>query len=483
MWEPLPGPQTLALASKADILLYGGAAGGGKTDLLLGAALTAHLRSRIFRRVGTSLEQIVARSHEIYGHLGSYSERNGWLVNYEKHSRQIMFSACQNVGDEKKYDGVPDDFRGFDEIPRFTEMQFRRLQGWVRTPVLGQRTRVIATGNPPDPTNPEESWVIQYWGPWLDPHCECPAKPGELRWVTTDKNGVEHWHATPQEYEYKGKMLRAKSRTFIPAQLEDNPYYMATDYAATLAELPEPLRSQLLYGSYEAGREDNPMQVIPTAWVMAAQKRWAETPKPDCPITVIGCDVARGGRDKTVLTPRYRNWYDHAQVHPGKDTPDGQHVAGLCIAMRGSSGARVNIDVLSVGSSPYDYLRDTIGSSAVAINFAEGSEGTDKSGLLHFANLRAECYWRLREDLDPASGMDICLPPDRELLIDLTAPKWKVTARGLQVEPKEDIIARIGRSPDKGDSLVYAHANKFQPGQGVFEYYRQLNQQSQEKKS
>jgi hypothetical protein len=87
-------------------------------------------------------------------------------------------------------------------------------------------------------------------------------------------------------------------------------------------------------------------------------------------------------------------------------------------------------------------------------------------------NLRARNWWRLREDLDPSSGQNLALPPDPELRADLCAPTWKLTARGILVESKEDIIARIGRSPDKGDSLVYAHA--MPSNCGLLEYMREL---------
>jgi hypothetical protein len=65
------------------------------------------------------------------------------------------------------------------------------------------------------------------------------------------------------------------------------------------------------------------------------------------------------------------------------------------------------------------------------------------------------------------------LPPDRELLIDLCAPTWKLTPRGIQVEAKEDLIKRIGRSPDKGDAVVYALAIKHQPGMGLYHWMEQ----------
>lgn len=87
-------------------------------------------------------------------------------------------------------------------------------------------------------------------------------------------------------------------------------------------------------------------------------------------------------------------------------------------------------------------------------------------------NSRAEWYWSLREALDPGSGQDLALPPDPELRADLCAPTWRLTARGIQVEGKDDISTRLGRSPDKGDSLVYAHAIRTVPGQGLLDYMR-----------
>ena len=48
------------------------------------------------------------------------------------------------------------------------------------------------------------------------------------------------------------------------------------------------------------------------------------------------------------------------------------------------------------------------------------------------------------------------LPDDRELLADLTAPKYTVTPRGIQIEPKEKLVKRLGRSPDRGDAIVMA---------------------------
>ncbi|HEX2864275.1 MAG TPA: hypothetical protein VHN99_06880, partial [Deinococcales bacterium] len=167
-------------------------------------------------------------------------------------------------------------------------------------------------------------------------------------------------------------------------------------------------------------------------------------------------DVARGGRDKTVLAPRWGTFVGHLITAPGKSTPDGPAVAALVMNHAGPH-TLVNVDVIGVGTSPYDHLKTTHPKTE-AINGAEGSDARDRTGELAFANKRAELYWRLREALDPTTGQNLALPPDLELLEDLAAPTWRLTARGIQIEAKDDIKKRLDRSPDKGDALVYALA-------------------------
>lgn len=59
IWRPLPGPQAMAYESLADIVGYGGAAGGGKTDLACGKALTRHRKAMMLRRIGTDRKSVV----------------------------------------------------------------------------------------------------------------------------------------------------------------------------------------------------------------------------------------------------------------------------------------------------------------------------------------------------------------------------------------------------------------------------------------
>lgn len=453
-WLPLVGPQTEALHSQADVTFYGGAAGGGKTDLLIGLAMTQHRRSIIFRREYGQLLAIIDRVAEIRASRDGF---NGQDKKWRFPDQRVLeFGACQHVGDEQAFQGRPHDLKGFDEITHFTEAQFRFLAGWLRTTKAGQRCRIVAAGNPP--TTPEGEWVRRYWGPWLDPGHPNKAKPGELRWYAMI-DGEDTDVGGPDPVEHAGETIVPKSRTFIPSMVEDNPFLMETGYKAQLQSLPEPLRSMMLKGDFFAGTDDDPWQVIPTKWVEAAQARWA--PAPPGEMDTLGADIARGGKAKTVLTPRHGEWFGEQKTYPGLSTPDGPTAAALIVAMmRGD--ACCNIDVIGVGSSVFDHLR-ILRINVQAMHGAERTEMRDRSGKLRFVNKRAQWWWQMREALDPAYGDFMALPPDRELLADLCAPKWKLTTGGILIESKEDLMERIGRSPDKGDSAVYANADGLEP--------------------
>ena len=442
-----------AYLSDADELFYGGAAGGGKSDLAIGLALTAHRESIIYRREFPQLKAIIRRTRKLMrGYSARYNGQEKVLSFGD--DRFLEYGAVQYEDDWEKYQGRPHDLAVFDELPHFLQSKFRALKGWVRTDVPGQRTRVVATGNPP--TTPEGRWVVVYFAPWLDPAHPNPAQPGELRWyvviegVDVEVPGPKHiWDEKEHDW------LVPRSRTFIPALVDDNAYYVATGYKSTLQALPEPLRSQMLYGDFNAGVEDDAWQVIPTAWVQAAMERGKSRSQPEIPMTGLGADIARGGKDKVVLAPLYGNWFAPLRKFPGKSTPDGFYVATLVVQVLGDERPPIGLDIIGVGSSPYDILTDQ-NFNVLGINFSAATTALDKAGRLGFTNVRAEAYWGMREALDPNTGDDIALPNDPELLADLCAPRWSLRTTGILVESKDDIIKRLGRSPDCGDAVVMA---------------------------
>lgn len=469
LWRPLPGPQSVAYESRADIIGYGGAAGGGKTDLACGKALTRHRKVMMLRRVGTELTSIVDRLEELLGSRDGYNGKdNIWRLP----KLQIELGAVPNSGDERKFQGRPHDLLVFDEATNFLAQQVRFLLGWLRTTVPGQICQALLTFNPP--TSAEGRWVIEFFAPWLDRKFPSPAKPGELRWAASIPadakypNGRDLWvddgrpfvledgepcyDYDPKKYS-KDDIITPLSRTFIPSRITDNPYLLGTGYMAQLQALPEPLRSQMLKGDFSAGIEDDPWQVIPTAWVEAAQARW-KRPDKLAPMDSLGVDVARGGKDNTILARRHGFWFDEPLVYPGSTTPDGPKVAGLTMAAMRNS-AVIHLDVIGVGSSPYDFLREAR-QQVVGVNVAESAIGTDRSGRLRFKNQRSELWWRMREALDPESNNGIALPPDPRLLADLCAPTWKLSGATIYVASRDEIIDKIGRSPDFGSAYVLA---------------------------
>ena len=451
LWSPLPGPQSEAYFSQADELFYGGRAGGGKTDLVLGLAATAHKDTLILRREAKQARAIIARSMELFSSVGKFNGQVGVWRDLPGR-RTIEISGCEHEESKQGFKGRPHDLKAFDEVCDFTESQFTFITAWTRTTIPGQRCRVICTGNPPSSADGE--WVLRRWNPWLDPQHERPAKAGELRWYATI-DGKEEEREDGSEFVWKNETIQPKSRTFIPATLKDNPFLYYTDYGRTLQNLPEPLRSQLLYGDFSIGRDDDIWQIIPTEWVRLAQQRWEQQPQPTLPLSAIGEDVARGGKDKTVIAKRYGNWFAPLKKYPGSQTPDGPTAATLGL-IELTNKAKLNIDVIGIGASAYDSAKASIGNRAVAINFGAGSDKMDKTGKFGFLNLRAEGYWLLREALDPDSGDDLALPPDPELLSDLCAARWEPRSGRIKVEEKDEIHKRLGRSPDCGDAIVLA---------------------------
>jgi hypothetical protein len=466
LWMPQSKPQWEAALSRADEIYYGGAAGGGKSSLVLGLAITAHQDSIVFRRELTQLRGatgLIEESRKVIGQSGRY---NGLEHTWRDlpGGRALEFGACQYDQDKHKYQGRPHDFIGFDELPEFLESQYRFLGGWLRTVVEGQRCRIICAGNPP--MHSDGQWVIDYWAPWLSEHHPNPAQPGELRWFAiVDGKNVEVEERDP--FDHNGQIITPRSRTFIPARLADNPYLADTDYGTVLNNLPEPLRTQLLFGDFTVGVDDDPWQVIPTEWVRLAQQRWKERVKPDTPLSAMGVDVARGGNDQTAACKRYDTWFSEIAKRSGRQTPDGPSVKLFVLQeLDGEAGsASINVDVIGVGSSAYDSLvyHEAEGGylNVVGVNFAAGTKARDRSGMLAMRNVRAEAYWGFREALDPQKGDDLALPDDPELLADLVAAKWRLSASGIQIESKDEIKARLGRSPDCGDAVVLAHYGSY----------------------
>jgi hypothetical protein len=451
-WVPNPGPQTEAYYSQADELYYGGEAGGGKSDLILGLAINCHRHASIFREYKDDARALGNRLCEIVG------SNTGWNDNqatWRSGDQRFNFFGLPNEKDKEHHKGKARDLYGFDEIPDFTETQYLFVTAWNRSTTDSQRCRIVCTGNPP--TRAKGLWVIKRWGAWLDPRHANPAKDGELRWYLRQDDDTEIEVDDRGPYQVDGKETYAKSRTFIRARLEDNPDLDRDAYDATLAQLPKELRDAYRGGRFDKALKDHPFQVIPTQWILEAQKRWTPQPPRGVPMCAMGVDPAEGGKDKYTIATRNDGWYAPLISIPGIEIKRGSQGAGHVIAAR-----RDNADiVLDMGGGYGSGTYSALVSNEIPVQVHKGANKSlkrAKDRKLGFVNKRTEVYWLFREAIDPdqLGGSPIALPPDNELVSDLTVLTYEVGNRGIEIMSKEDATKALGRSPDKGDAVVMA---------------------------
>lgn len=230
--------------------------------------------------------------------------------------------------------------------------------------------------------------------------------------------------------------------------------------------------------------------LVPIEWVQLAQERWlkaqtghtmdgqgnAGTPKKmamNKKSLRLGADVAGMGRDSTVMAPRYGNYVDGFEAIHSGGTANHMEVAGRILnKLRDNTDTfrglipQAFVDTIGEGAGVYSRLIEQNIKHVHSCKFSEsatdnaGNPLRDITGQREFLNMRAFCYWALRDWLDPANRTDAMLPPSDEIMQDLTETRWEVMSNGkIKLEPKEDIQKRLKRSPDFGDAL----ANTFWP--------------------
>lgn len=465
-WCPLPGPQTKGYTSHADVLLYGGQAGGGKTHLELGWGINEAQHGIIFRRELAQTDGLEREGKQIIGTAARFNGQDlEWLW---PNGRSLRLGGMRQADDWTHHAGRERDYMAFDEGGEFLELQVAQISAWLRA-APGRRTRLVIGSNPP--RNSDGLWLLKWFAPWLDVKFPTPAVPGELRWavyVWRDEQGQLIWVDGPGEYEVEGERYTAKSYTFIPASLQDNPYRDTPEYRAQLQSLPEPTRSQLLYGKFSASLKDAANQCIPTEWVQLAMRRWTDHSPEGVPMCAIGVDCSGGGADAMVQAPRYDGYYAALIKTPGAELPKlklGSHAAGLILSTRRDK-ALIVIDMGGgYGGSLYEHLQEN-DIECLAYRGAEATTRRSRDGKLRFVNTRSAAYWLFREGLDPdqSGGSPIWLPDDPRLLAGLTAPTFEVTPNGIKVEPKVKhnergqvvggVKAKLGFSPDEADAVV-----------------------------
>lgn len=202
--------------------------------------------------------------------------------------------------------------------------------------------------------------------------------------------------------------------------------------------------------------------LIPLHWVEEAMKRYtARIASSDLVVDQIGLDVARRGGDSTVLAKRSKMLILPAERYGKIDTMEA---AGLCVPYLNKDGLLpVVVDVVGLGAGTYDRLIEMYPDNDRILPFhaQEKTIFRDVTEQWGFADSYSAAWWNLREMLDPSNPRKfdalLALPTDKFLPSELSAPTWKVNSSGkIQIEKKEDVKERLGRSPDTADAVVMA---------------------------
>lgn len=305
--KPQPGPQTAFLSSAADIAIYGGGAGGGKTWGLLMEPLrhvgNPGFGSVFFRRSTVQIRNeggLWDESAVLYPQVAAAPKEHTLSWSFPT-GASVSFAHLEHDKTRFNWQGSQIPLICFDELTHFSAVQFWYMVSRNRS-MCGVRPYIRATCNPD-----ADSWVAELISWWIDPDTgyPIPERSGVLRWFVRVGEDLK-WGDSPEDLSCYRMMNEAgedvpippKSLTFIPAKLTDNKKLMAADpgYMASLLSLPLVERERLLGGNWKirpaAGLYFQRswcrvVDAMPTGTVfargydLAATPRSADNPDPD----------------------------------------------------------------------------------------------------------------------------------------------------------------------------------------------------------
>lgn len=241
IWRPSP-KQAEFLACPDDETLYGGAAGGGKSDALLidalglqqNAILNPVYRAILFRRSFPELGDLIDRSMYIYPKIvpgcAYKTAEHEWVF---PEGAKVIFGYAEADKDRYRYQGRQYQWIGFDEITHWpTPVVYEFLFSRLRTPDPALKCYMRAATNP---GGPGHKWVRERW------RIDDQGNPTQF---VIDVEGTQH------------------TRRFIPAKLQDNPHLAESGYRQRLLQLDEMSRAALLDGRWD-------IIEVPGAWYKA----------------------------------------------------------------------------------------------------------------------------------------------------------------------------------------------------------------------
>jgi predicted phage terminase large subunit-like protein len=254
--KPQPGPQMAFMSSSADIAIYGGAAGSGKTYALLLEPLRNINNGRfgcvIFRRESPQIRAEGAlwdESQNLYRGTGA-TPREGMLDWVFPSGAKVKFAHLQMESDIHGWDGSQICLICFDQLEAFTKKQFFYMLSRNRS-TCGIAPYIRAACNP-DP----DSFLRSFLAWWIDDitGLPIPERSGVIRWFVHIDNQI-YWADTAAELESQfGSDCAPKSCTFISANVYDNKILLDKNpgYLSNLKALQKIDRERLLYGNWNA---------------------------------------------------------------------------------------------------------------------------------------------------------------------------------------------------------------------------------------
>jgi len=256
--KPQKGPQEQALASPADIVIFGGAAGGGKSWALLLEPLR-HVENPqfscvLFRRTYPQVTNpggMWDESIKLYPLVGATPRQSDLAWRFPS-GAVVRFAHLQHESSRLDWQGAQVTLLGFDELTHFTRDQFFYMMSRNRS-MSGIRPYMRATCNPVPDDDPVGGWIHEFVGWYIgDDGYAISERSGVMRWFV-NVNDQLHWADTREELATRFPETTPKSFTFIKSSLYDNQILMREDpgYLANLQALPLVDRERLLGGNWK----------------------------------------------------------------------------------------------------------------------------------------------------------------------------------------------------------------------------------------
>lgn len=260
--SPQEGPQTDFVRSSAEIAIYGGAAGGGKSFGLLLIPLywcgNPRFGSVVFRRTTKQIKSeggLWDEATALYRPIGAHPNASDLFFRFPSGAK-CSFAHMEHESNRFDWQGAQIPLIGFDELTHFTSKQFWYLESRNRS-TSGTPSRLRATCNP-DP----DHFIRELLDWWIgDDGFAIPERSGIVRWFVRQDEEIM-WAATRAEClkRYGRKKLKPdhpdqikpRSFTFIPASVEDNRILIKKDptYLAKLESMPRVDRERLRHGNW-----------------------------------------------------------------------------------------------------------------------------------------------------------------------------------------------------------------------------------------